>query len=109
LEATQLLKFDCTPVPVMEMVAGRISRVAGDCNPARNTTGRCGAKVTFKAADCPGARTVPEDTLLVLKPAPVAPTLEMVTLAEPEFFSVTPSVLLPLVSMFRSSSSSDLQ
>jgi hypothetical protein len=100
LGATQVLKFDCTPVPVMEIVAGELVALLATVTPPVTLPVDAGAKVTFKAADCPGARTVPEDTLLVLKPAPVALTLEMLTLAEPEFFSVTPSVLLPLVSMF---------
>jgi len=100
LGATQVLKFDCTPVPVIEIVAGELVALLATVTPPVTLPVVVGAKVTFKAADCPGARTVPEDTLLVLKPAPVALTLEMETLAEPEFFSVTPSVLLPLVSMF---------
>ena len=48
-----------------------------------------GAKVTFSAAVCPGARIVPEGTLLPLKPAPEVLTPEIVTLELPEFVNVT--------------------
>jgi hypothetical protein len=95
-----VLKFDCTPVPVIEIDAGELVALLATVTPPVTLPVDVGAKVTFKAADCPGARTVPEDTLLALKPVPVALMLEMVTLALPEFFSVTPSVLLALVSMF---------
>lgn len=100
LGATQVLKFVCTPVPVIEIVAGELVALLATVTPPVTLPVNDGAKVTFKVADCPGVSTVPEDTLLVLKPVPVALTLEMVTLELPEFFSVTPSVLLPLVSMF---------
>jgi hypothetical protein len=99
LGATQLLKFDCTPVPVVEIVAGELDALLVTVTPPVTLPVDVGAKVTFKAADCPGARTVPEDTLLPLKPAPEAVMPEMVTLELPEFLSVTPRVLLALVSM----------
>src|ERR1700681_273825 len=99
LGATQVLKFDCTPVPVVEIVAGELVALLATVTPPVTLPVDVGAKVTFKVADCPGARTVPEDTLLALNPAPEALTLEMVTLELPEFLRVTPRVLLALVSM----------
>jgi len=59
-----------------------------------------GANVTFIVADCPGPRMLPAETLLELKPAPEAVTLETVTLPVPVFLSTTGSVLIVLVSMF---------
>jgi hypothetical protein len=99
LGATHVLKFDCTPVPLMEMVAGELVALLTTVTPPVTPPVDVGAKVTFKPADCPGARTVPEDTLLALKPAPEAVTPEIVTLELPEFFSVTPRVLAVPVSI----------
>src|ERR1700719_194976 len=99
LGATQVLKLDCTPVPVMEIVDGELVALLATVTPPVTPPVDVGAKVTFKAADCPGVRTVPEDTLLALKPAPEAPIPEIVTLELPEFFSVTPSVLVAPVSI----------
>src|SRR5258708_14176569 len=56
-----------------------------------------GAKVTFKAADWPGDRTVTE--VLALNPAPVVVTLEMVMFELPELLRVTPRVLVAPASM----------
>jgi hypothetical protein len=100
LGATHVLKFACTPVPLTEIVAGELVALLATEMPPVTLPVDVGAKVTFKAADCPGDRTAPDDRLLALKPAPVALTLEMVTLELPEFVSVTPSALLALVSMF---------
>ena len=94
---TQVLKFDCTPVPVIEMVAGELLALLLTLTPPVTLPVVVGAKVTFNAADCPGARTVPE--VLALKPVPVVLTLEMVTLALPEFLRVTPRVLVAPASM----------
>src|SRR5258708_21576851 len=61
LGSTHVLKFDCTPVPAMEMVAAELlaclSMVTTPVAPPVDV----GAKVTFKAAVWPGAREVPED------------------------------------------------
>src|SRR5712664_1213016 len=78
LGATHVLKFDCTPVPVMEIVAGELVALLATVTPPVRLPVEVGAKVTFKASLCPGARTVAEDTLLALKPAPVVLTLERV-------------------------------
>jgi hypothetical protein len=59
-----------------------------------------GAKLTFKVAVCPGARVVPADTPLALKPAPETLMFEIATLELPEFWSVTGRVLLALVFTF---------
>lgn len=99
LGATHVLKFDCTPVPLMEIVEGELVALLATVTPPVTLPVEMGAKVTFKAADCPGVRTVPEDQLLALKPAPVTPTLEIVTLELPEFLRVTPRVLVAPVSM----------
>jgi hypothetical protein len=48
-----------------------------------------GSKLAFKVAVCPGARTVPENKPLALKPVPEVLTLEIVTLELPEFVTVT--------------------
>jgi hypothetical protein len=99
LGATHVLKFDCTPVPVVEIVAGELVALLATVTPPVTLPVDVGAKVTFKVADCPGARTVPEDTLLALKPAPDVLTPEIVTLELPEFVRVTPRVLVAPVSM----------
>jgi len=99
LGETHVLKFDCTPVPVIEIVAGELVALLATVTPPVTLPVEVGAKVTFKAAVCPGARTVAEDTLLALKPAPVVLTLEMVRFELPEFVRVTPRVLVALVSM----------
>jgi hypothetical protein len=99
LGATHVLKFDCTPVPVIEIVAGELVALLATATPPVTLPVDVGAKVTFKAADCPGARTVPEDTLLALKPAPEALAPDIVTLELPEFVRVTPRVLVAPVSI----------
>jgi hypothetical protein len=100
LGATQALKLDCTPLPDREMVAGELLALLRTTTLPVTLPGAAGAKVTFKVADCPGVRTVPADTLLELKPAPEAPTLEIVTLELPEFLSDTARVLIALVLTF---------
>jgi hypothetical protein len=99
LGATHVLKFDCTPVPLMAIVAGELVALLVTVTEPVTLPVAAGAKVTFKAADCPAARTVLEETLLALKPAPKALTPEIVTLELPEFLSVTPRVLVAPVSM----------
>src|SRR6266852_8957597 len=99
LGATHVMKLDCTPVPVVEIVAGVLVALLATVTPPVTLPVDVGAKVTFKAADCPGTRTVPEDTLLALKPVPEALTPEIVTLELPEFLRVTPRVLVAPVSM----------
>jgi hypothetical protein len=100
LGATHVLKFDCTPDPVMEMVAGELVALLVTVTPPVTLPVDVGAKVAFNTADCPGARTVPEDTFLALKPAPEVPTPEIVTLELPEFVRVAASVLAAPVSIF---------
>src|SRR5882757_1414235 len=91
---TQVVKFDCTPVPLMEIVAGELVALLATVTLPATPPVDVGANVTFRAADCPGARTVPEDTLLALKPAPVVLRPEIVMLALPELVRVTPRVLV---------------
>jgi hypothetical protein len=99
LGATHVLKFDCTPVPLMAIVAGELVALLVTVTEPVTLPVAAGAKVTFKAADCPAARTVLEETLLALKPAPKAVTPEIVTLELPVFLSVTPRVLVAPVSI----------
>jgi hypothetical protein len=99
LGATHVLKFNYTPVPLMEIIAGELVALLVIVSPPATLPVDAGAKVTFKAADCPAARTVLEETLLALKPAPEALTPEIVTLELPVFLSVTPRVLVAPVSM----------
>src|SRR6266850_4329183 len=100
LGETQVLKFERTPLPVREIVdVGFVALLATTTLPVTLPV-LIGANVTFNVVDCPGARTVPEDTLLALKPVPEALTLEIVRLPVPEFLSVTPRTLLLLVSTF---------
>ena len=100
LGSTHALKFDCTPVPVMEMVAGELVALLATVTTPVVLPVDVGAKETFNAAVCPGARVVPDDTLLELKPAPEMLTPAIVTLELPEFVRVTPSVLIAPVSIF---------
>jgi hypothetical protein len=99
LGATHVLKFDCTPVPLTEIVAGELVALLVTVTVPVTPPVDVGAKVTFKAADCPAARTVLEETLLVLTPAAEALTPEIVMLELPVFLSVTPRVLVEPVSM----------
>ena len=96
---THVAKFDCTPVPLMEIVAGELVALLATVTVPVTLPVDVGAKVTFKAADCPAARTVLEETLLELKPPPEVLTPEIVTLELPVFLSVTPRVLVEPVSM----------
>src|SRR5437879_2132977 len=89
---THVAKFDCTPVPLMEIVAGELVALLATVTVPVTLPVDVGAKVTFKAADCPAARTVLEETLLELKPPPEVLTPEIVTLELPVFLSVTPRV-----------------
>ena len=101
LGETHVLKFERTPLPVKEIVAvGLVLALLATTTLPVTLPVLIGANVTFNVVDCPGARTVPEDTLLALKPVPEALTLEMVRLPVPEFLSVTPRTLLLLVSTF---------
>jgi hypothetical protein len=59
-----------------------------------------GANITFRVAVFAGARTVPADTPLGLKPAPELLTFVIVTSELPEFVSVTARVLLARVLTF---------
>jgi hypothetical protein len=53
-----------------------------------------GAKVTFRLAVSPGARIVPEETPVPLKPEPETLTVEIVTYDPLELVSVTLAVLV---------------
>jgi hypothetical protein len=81
------------------MVAGELVALLATITPPVKLPVEVGAKVTFRAAVCPGARIVPEGTLLALKPAPVVLTREIVTLELPEFVRVTSRVLVAPVSI----------
>lgn len=96
---THVVKLDCTPVPVIEIVAGELVALLATVTLPVTLPVDVGAKVTFKAAVCPGARTVPEDTLRALNSAPEVLTPEIVTLELPEFVRVTPRVLVAPVSI----------
>src|SRR5882672_3654665 len=100
LGATQVLKFERTPFPAREMVVGELLALLATMTLPVTLPVPSGAKDTFKVVDCPGARTVPEGTLLALNPVPEALTLEMVRLAVLEFLRVAASTLLLLVSTF---------
>src|SRR5579859_4440508 len=98
LGATHVLKFECTPAPDTEIVEGEfVALLATTTLPVTLPVAE-GANVTFIVADCPGARMLPAETLLELKPAPEAVTLETVTLPVPVFLSTTGRVLIVLVS-----------
>ena len=100
LGATQALKFERTPLPAREIVVGELVALLATITLPVTLPVLIGAKVTSKVVDWPGARMVPEGTLLALNPVPEALTLEMVRLAVPEFLSVAVSMLLLLVSTF---------
>src|SRR5437879_1289778 len=100
LDATQAVKFECTPLPVREMVAGELLALLPTTTLPLALPVTAGANVTFIVADCPGVKVVPPETLLELKPAPEAVTLEMVTFAVPVFLSATGWVLIVLVATF---------
>ena len=53
-----------------------------------------GANVTINVADCPGIRSVPPETPLALKPAPLTLTLDISMLEFPVFVNVEPKDLL---------------
>src|SRR5260221_3833724 len=100
LDAPQALKFECTPLPVKEMVDGELVALLATTTLPVALPVAAGANVTFIVADCPAPRVVPPETLLELKPVPEAVTPEMVRFAVPVFLSTTGSVLIVLVSTF---------
>jgi len=89
-----------TPVPARDMTVGEfVALLVTDALPVTLPVA-AGANITFRVAVFAGARTVPADTPLGLKPAPELLTFEIVTSELPEFVSVTASVLLAVVFMF---------
>src|SRR5579859_5147602 len=89
-----------TPLPASEITAGEfVALLATDTLPL-TLPAADGAKATFNVAVCPAAMTVPLDTPLSLKPAPLVAAPEIVTLEFPEFVSVTERVLLEPVFTF---------
>src|SRR5258708_12456267 len=61
LGSTHVLKFDCTPVPVMEMVAGELVALLAMLTTPAAPPVDVGPNVTFKPAPCPRSRASPRD------------------------------------------------
>lgn len=80
----------CVPVPESEMVVGEPVALLATftCAPLTGPP-LVGPNVTVSVVVCCGISTVPAETPLVLKPAPVVLTEEMVTFELPLFVRVT--------------------
>ncbi len=89
------------PVPARPTIAGELTALLAIVTLAPLTLpAPPGANVTINVVDCPGIRIVPPETPLVLKPAPLTLTLDMLMLEFPEFVNVElKDLLLPAVTV----------
>ena len=85
-------ELNCPPAPVSAIVKPP-ALLATVIAPAMLPVD-AGVNVTFRAALCPCAKVVLAPTPVTEKPAPLAATLEIVTLVFPVFVNVTPRELL---------------
>ena len=77
------------PVPEREMVSAPFEALLAMLMLPLALPVLAGLNVAVSVTDLPAATIVPADTPLALKPAPEMRTFEMITLALPEFVSVT--------------------
>ena len=88
--AVQDKLITCVPVPESAIVVGELVALLATVTCAPVTLPPLvGANVTVSVAVCCGIKTVPAETPLVLKPAPVVLTEEIVTFELPLFVRVT--------------------
>jgi len=103
LDCTQTGNADATgvtPVPVREIIAGEFVALLITLTLPLTLRATVGANATVSVADWLGAKTVPEVTPLVLNPAPMTVTPEILTFEFPLFVTVVFSELLLPMSTF---------
>ena len=84
----------CTPVPVASITAGEfVASLITETVPFTDPAA-VGANTIDSTVVCPALSIIGVAIPLALSPAPITPTLEIVTLPAPEFVSVTLLVLL---------------